>query len=925
MAFRIYYRFVFPEKAKSISSVVFVVAFHSMPGFTSRIMPSWTPHPHPHVSRNSRTSRKHTLQLQINHSVANIRRHLAGAVPPQDQILLLGPPYKVLKDSLLRSEAVLTSLRLGDEEDAAQVSAGKKPEATPVAAATEPRFGSAERTGSRRIFLFSKRALTENSPEAPPCRLEPMDLTLPTEPDPSPVAFPWAQPGAAGGSSALSASPSASTASPLHHALEVYERRFMLNLCCGRALADGADVRLASMRGCVSEMIVMARALRAAVSNLSDHRNGASRTRAEFVSAFQTATAEHAAILQRFESKLASLATVSLHPALASTARASGRVMETLLDTVPVERERAWMQRCQTSHQRLAGLFAELEGEFGQLGAAAEWEETAREDSSAEEDIERLFSEVESGAIDICNKQAQRLNQLTSEHGEVVRVVMRVVSEDDEAEGEGGAEAEGGTSGGGSQDAQAAFSTLEKLSKGSADVLPSMEKDDTKLRELMLRVADGKTGVMRRMQQRLREVSAAQSAIQRVISSVGVLRDALSQQSEDMAHLDHISELPGAYRDFISEIKRRRAYGEAVTSTSEAMMQRLASMRADEVKAREGFLRGSGRHLMPAFFEIFVPTLATPPPLFTPQLPSLVELDTLPDVGASSSGDSQKRPGGGGSSSDIDLPADRQISADNQGVSSASTLTDSVPQQQEEKSSETAAAAAAAERGDDFDGQEPLIVCADENSNDIILDTAGHDTAADAVRKTLAYENYVLRQAIEKMGGKTPKSYIEEAQQEQLQQKGNAPIDTSQAAHNDEFTAVKAELEEIRSKLEKEKAKNKLNAEKADATKSGAHVCDKISHSSFQVGDVGLFMPTGRGSGGKRTYLAFHTNCPHRYLSTDGIEGNPDYVLGRIVYQEELVAGDIGTDSNPYGLHPGTNFFVLTVEVLKVPGKSRPT
>ena len=72
--------------------------------------------------------------------------------------------------------------------------------------------------------------------------------------------------------------------------------------------------------------------------------------------------------------------------------------------------------------------------------------------------------------------------------------------------------------------------------------------------------------------------------------------------------------------------------------------------------------------------------------------------------------------------------------------------------------------------------------------------------------------------------------------------------------------------------------------------------------------------------GGKRTYLAFHTNCPHRYLSTDGIEGNPDYVLGRIVYQEELIAGEAGTDSNPYGLHPGTKFWILTVEVLKVPG-----
>eukprot|EP00957_Ditylum_brightwellii_P196522 14973550-Ditylum_brightwellii.AAC.1 len=79
-------------------------------------------------------------------------------------------------------------------------------------------------------------------------------------------------------------------------------------------------------------------------------------------------------------------------------------------------------------------------------------------------------------------------------------------------------------------------------------------------------------------------------------------------------------------------------------------------------------------------------------------------------------------------------------------------------------------------------------------------------------------------------------------------------------------------------------------------------------------------MPTGRGSDGKRTYLAFHSNCPHRYLSTDSIKGTPDYVLGRIVYQEELIAsGSSGTDSNPYGLHPGTKFWVLTVEVIKVP------
>jgi hypothetical protein len=128
---------------------------------------------------------------------------------------------------------------------------------------------------------------------------------------------------------------------------------------------------------------------------------------------------------------------------------------------------------------------------------------------------------------------------------------------------------------------------------------------------------------------------------------------------------------------------------------------------------------------------------------------------------------------------------------------------------------------------------------------------------------------------------------------------------------NDEIVALRKELEQANARA--------LSAQQAlvEAKKILPQHGDKISHSSFSVGDVSLFMPTGRGSGGKRTYLAFHTNCPHRYLSTDGIKGSPDFVLGRIVYQEELVAGEVGTDANPYGLHVGTKFWVLTVEVLK--------
>jgi len=278
---------------------------------------------------------------------------------------------------------------------------------------------------------------------------------------------------------------------------------------------------------------------------------------------------------------------------------------------------------------------------------------------------------------------------------------------------------------------------------------------------------------------------------------------------------------------------------------------------------------------MPPFFEIFVPTLATPPPLFTPQLPALVELDTLPDVGPADVPDSSM-----------------QGTTDVGGISSASSLTADSHQVRHDRAppaSEDAMASASAH-------QEQLIVSAEENSgnDDVIMDPA--TGPEDAERKTLAYENAVLRQTLERMGGKPPKTYLEEARAKDVA--------------SEEIAALTKELEVVRAQA-KSAQELLIEAKKDDPKES-----DKISHSSFEIGDVGLFMPTGRGSGGKRTYLAFHTNCPHRYLSTDNIKGNPDYVLGRIVYQEELVAGETGTAANPYSLHVGTKFWVLTVEVL---------
>jgi len=826
-------------------------------------------------------------------TVANIRNHLAAAIPASDQILLLGPPYKVPRDSTLQSLEILNSLRLGDKED--EDALNGRDESTAAGSTLDNAkedggvhsshlhrqrgkqrqqhiLSTTERSGARRLFLFSKRALSENAPDPPPCILRPMDVIVPTEPQ---------------GSSPLNMTQSAVASQPLHQALSAYERQFMLYLCQGRVFADAADLRFQACKQCVQEHAVMARALRAAVSNLSDHFNGAARTRSEFTSLFQSKIASHASLLQRFEYTLTSLGNVALHPALVAIARGSGRIMESLLDTVPVERERAWAQQCKTSHDRLLTLFAEVDSEFGNLGTPATREDETRQDLLAEEQIQQLSDDVKGAVQQIRDRQAQRVERLTADHGNVLKIIMDAIN----AEVEEGKEDE----------VQKAFTPLRQISNDAKDIVPDMEADDRTMKELMAKVSDAKTEAMKRMKFRLREVSVAQSSIQRVLSSVNVIKAALTQQCDNMIHLEHVAELTTSYRDFLFELRRRRAYGQAVTSNSTAMMERFAVMRADEVKAREKFLRGPGRHLMPPFFEIFVPTLATPPPLFTPQMPVLAELDTLPDIGDAVE-DTENDASMQGGTTDAGCG----------GVSNASSLTAESIQNLQEKISSSGATDTVEETMPPAGGPahvtnqqgDQLIVSADENSGneDTIMDPVGR--TGEAERKTLAYENAVLRQTLERMGGKAPKAYIDEARAKDVA--------------SNEMEALRKELEVAKAKAAAaEDALAEVTIKKEDRKSPPKQQCDKISHSSFEIGDVGLFMPTGRGSGGKRTYLAFHTSCPHRYLSTDNIKGGPDFVLGRIIYQEELVAGQIGTAANPYGLHVGTKFWILTVEVLK--------
>lgn len=792
---------------------------------------------------------------------STIQSRLAAVLPVNDQIILLGPPYKVPKDSILRNNETISALRLGDEED----------ELIQNGHILEP----AERTGSKRIFLFSKRALANNAPEPPICILDPAPgpLPMPTQSDIPPPP----------------PSPSDVVETPLRNALELYVRQLMLDVAKGRVYADGADLRLAACRKCLSEMVAIAHALRAAVSNLSDHRAGAVRQRTQFNSDFLDAASFYTNLLQKFELRTGesyvndtnnafcgeneSLGSVPLHPSLVAAARSSGRIMETLLDSVPLDREKAWASKCQIAHERLSASAEDLEAAFGTaVGTTSGWSEEAQEDFAAEDTIKMLISEVEDVGNRIRNSQSEKNDLLTSNQTEATRIMSTAVRNESK---QGRAES--------------AFSSLEEMAKSSSSTLSTMESDDNILSQLSQRVADAKSAAMKRMKSRLRQISVSQSEIAQLTSSVSVLQHALTQLKTDIGHLEHVVELPSSYQSFLTEIQRRRAYCSAFKSIFHAAVERLNIMRADEIKLREAFLRGPGKHLMPAFYEIFVPTLASSPAVFSPQLPDMLEFHTLPNVG----------------------PQSTQYNSSS--TESGSTLMTSQVKDMETNNM------------DDVKDQS-VLVSADENSGnyDVMMQTMSQGDVVPrrkddkAERATLKYENAVLRQKLAQAGVKVSPYIVDSAT---ICPDENDSMEQRYKEQEGKISSLEAELERTRKDLEvarlasveKEVAKQQPKIDE-ETTQEG---CDKISHTSFEVGDIGLFMPTGRGRGGKRIYLAFHSSCPHRYLSPDCIDGSPDFVLGRIVYQEEYVAGALNTSRNPFGLHVGTKFWVLTVEVVK--------
>jgi len=257
-------------------------------------------------------------------SVDELKEMLASAthVAIEDQILLIGPPYKPLKR--LDPPLVFSSSSATDEE-AAQAEQQQQQQHLSYSTSTLADSSSSSITASlsssspshpsiRSIYLYNRRSLdapsiplsssssSSTDPTRTPLPILLSELPL-TPPHPPPAWLEQLLNQVAGGG-------------PLSQALSQYERLVSLNLAKGHTYVHRAQALVEAAVRCLEEQRIQRDAGQVASTNLGDHFLAIARDARELRRKYGKQAEGHESLLGNFNDNLRELEKWPLHPAL---------------------------------------------------------------------------------------------------------------------------------------------------------------------------------------------------------------------------------------------------------------------------------------------------------------------------------------------------------------------------------------------------------------------------------------------------------------------------------------------------------------------------------------------------------------------------------------------------------------------------------
>lgn len=795
-------------------------------------------------------------------------------IPADDQILLIGPPFKRMDNSTVSLLFAVDTSSTIDQQS----------------------------SNKQRIFIYDRRVFTD------PNRIPIEYKILPISDGPPAI------PQLAEQSKEISAL-SSKNVSPILNTLPGYERHLLANLKRGESYVGACDVIFNNSRKALDEYTVQLDSIYAAWSNLHDHYQ-AVKSQYEIVSEkLQLQQNSHYKLINNFESSLVRLKGVVLHPSLvtamsnqsnnycrskdnasnpsssllsfdpsSSTAfsvisdvlnnlavnKAAGRQQAiTLLDCLSLEKEHAWHKQCVDVHGRIAISLEDLHKLFAHVRKGFE---SIKVPNSSNDQYAGVLTSNLSSMGDHIKEIQTYMETLRTDYTYVYEMIITLI---DRLNSDSNNQQEIITS------VASSLTTLEnKKNTQESELFTAIDSSYKLIHSCKSKVSDVRNSFNKTLYSTMRSIASLQTDLFTLKKRLGDMNSYYKGDNVYFTHLDHLDKLPATYQALLEEIARRRAFTESFEGLISSASNKIAQFRSSETVLREDFIRNHGTAIPPIFYSI-IPSLKEKPPYFTP---SLTESQWLPEVAYDdinqvtltipSNADEV--------AGSIVFPAMKTTSCSSDDSSDVASLKERIALLEKENAMLKATLST------------PILPALPVPAT---TRTASNEHVMTNMRQ--------LQQTVSRLKGLMSAPH---AESDEAELKG------------DDFLSISHNIQEIMTNcisalVQKEDSSNSTASSNSNTNNF------TISFLDFNVGDVALFLPL---QSKKPTYVAFHIRRPHRYLSAESLEiflsnsGSsspqpPVYVVGRIVFIEAYSATE---ETNPYSLTIGTQYFILHIEQL---------
>lgn len=683
----------------------------------------------------------------------------------------------------------------------------------------------------QRIFLFNRRIFTDDTYHPVDVKLVPYEVSIPNISIETTSEF----------SQKLLES---SINSPLLKALPDYESQYKRNLEKGEVFHLATEQCFQSCRKAVEGYHSQLDARNACLSNLNDHFDVIDGEFNSTLEKCKKQQQQHLKILDTFEEELLKLASLPLHPSLVDafinndspTSSLSGLNLDpnkgnTLLDCLPIDREREWYIQCQNCYLKVEENLSQLKIIFdGIFTALKQIEKVTITDDDSNNDDSMLMNIIQ------CMEQKLMQQDCISELRDDYQICSHKLTSffyEDCSNNE--------------SDVVVLLRDLELRRRAQEMNLCKMEQRCSESMSSKRVIELSKSRMNSKLFTFMKSLSQLQSEMQQFKRKIKLLKKYVGGSNEYFNHLKQVIDLPQAYEQLLLEILRRTEFNNFFNSEVTRDSTRIAGIRAEETKKREQFMRCAG-NLPPIFFDM-IPSLRSKPRDFTCSFNT--ESQWLPNIKAEDTNQINKN----SESIVVGVHNDNNGRLENQNVMLMN------------KNAELTKKIALLEAN-----VSPIITKLESSTVESIL--GGYSL----IENILSSDN-------------VDDDNLEEAQLMQ------------------EYPIIKKAIATAR------QTKKYLNDKEDISIESDEKHNNKISYCSFDIDDVVLFVPANSSC---EHYVAFHENCPYRFLSEESlspilrdVSKPPDYILGKIIFIDTRISSD---NYNPHNLELGTEYHDFTIQ-----------